>query len=170
MATTRTSNSRTVGWLFVASGVLYLLALLLGAVGHVGKLGTWLEFFAYALLAVAFVILFLWRSLDILLRVALIVAAVGWALVALNELPGVNIIPFLGEILALAGTLVSGIVIFVRHIFTRRAAAAFLVLAIIAALDLLILLTGVLGVLATILSILFGVILVVVGVLIARKY
>ncbi len=170
MATTRTSNSRTVGWLFVASGVLYLLALLLGAIGHVGKFGVWLDFFAYALLAVAFVILFLWRSLDILLRVALIVAAVGWALVAIDELPGVNFAPFLGLILALVGTLVSGIVIFIRHIFTRRAAAAFLVLAIIAALDLLIILTGVLGVLGTILSILFGIVLVVVGVLIARKY
>ena len=170
MATTRTSNSRTVGWLFVVAGVLYLLDLLLSHVGGTGGIGKYLLFFAYALLAVGFVLLFLWRSVDLLLRIAFIVAAVGWAILALNALGVLGGLGTLGAILVLVGVLVAGIVIFMRGIFTRRAGLAFLVFAIITALLMLTLLTGVLAPLLLILSILFGAALVVTGVLIARRY
>jgi hypothetical protein len=172
MATSRTSNSGTVGWLFVVAGVLYLLDLLLSHVGHTGKLDTWLLFFAYVVLAVGFVILFLWRSVDILLRVAFIVAAVGWALLAIATVASVgNGLVVIAEILALVGTLVAGILVFARGIFTRRGALAFLIFAILAALLLLIALTNALtGIIVVILSILFGVALVITGVLVARRY
>jgi hypothetical protein len=171
MATTRTSNSRTVGWLFVVAGVLYLLELLLSHVGHSGKLDSWLLFFAYAVLAVGFVLLFLWRSVDILLRVAFIVAAVGWAILAIAAVASVGGgLVVIGEILALIGTLVAGITVFMRGIFTRRGALAFLIFAILAALLLLLALTGFLASIAFVLAILFGVALVITGVLVARRY
>jgi hypothetical protein len=170
MATTRTSNSGTVGWLFVVAGVLYLLDLLLAHVGHTGKIDNWIGFFAFALLAVGFVILFLWRSIDLLLRIAFIVAAVGWAILALNSISVLNFLGTLGEILVLVGVLVAGIVIFARGIFTRRAGLAFLIFAILTALLMLTLLTGFLAAIALVLSILFGVALVVTGVLVARRY
>ena len=157
--------------MLIVAGVLYLLELLLSHVG-VTTLDTILIFLSYLALAVAFVILFLWRSIGILLRVAFIVGAVGWALLALATIAAVGGgLVVIADILALAGTLVAGIIVFARHAFSRRADVAFLVLAIIAAILLFFPLFSIAlsATFALILSILFGAMLVVAGLFISWR-
>ncbi len=171
MATSRTSGgSSLVGWFFLASGIVYLLGLLFNDIVHSLTGGFW-NFIAFALLAVGFFLLFLWRT-SMLLRVAFIVAAVGWALLAIGSVASLGAVATLAVLLALIGTLVAGILVFVRHLFWRNADIAFLVMAIIAALWLLGFIgwIGVLGgTLGLILAIIFGIMLVVAGLFINRR-
>jgi hypothetical protein len=172
MATTRTSaGSSLVGWFFLAAGVIYLLGLLFNNIVHV-LTGSWWDFFAFALLAIGFFLLFLWRT-GTLLRVAFIVAAVGWALLAIGEVAALGTaVGTIATLLALIGTLVAGILVFVRHLFTRNADIAFLLLAIFAALSLLGVIPGVTflaGTIGLIFAIIFGILLVVAGLFIQRR-
>ena len=171
MATTRTSGGRSlVGWFFLAAGIVYLLGILFAHVATSLSSGWW-NFFAFALIAIGMFLLFLWRS-DLLLRIAFIVAAVGWALLAIGSVASLSGLTTLAIILALIGTLVAGILVFIRHLFTRNADLAFLLMAIFAALVLLAVgawvafLGGTLGV---IISIIFGILLIVSGLFIQRR-
>jgi hypothetical protein len=170
MASSRATSRRSpVGWFFLAAGVLYLLNILLAHVAP--KLSsTWWDFFAYALLAVAFVLVFLWK-VSTILRVAFIVAAVGWALLAIGLVASLgSTVAEIGVILALVGTLVAGILVIIRHTFSRLADLVFLITAILAALLLgREWLTFVSGAFATVVAILFGAGLVISGFLIARR-
>jgi hypothetical protein len=171
MANTRTARSFPLAaWLLVLGGVLYLLIELLSHIGA-GSIDNVLAFIAYLALTVAFVVLFLWRSIDLLLRIAFIVAAVGFALLALATIATLGAVPVkIADVLILVGVLVAGIIVFVRHIFTRGAGLAFLILGIVTALLFLsALVTFITGTLLVILAILFGVMLIVTGVLIARR-
>ena len=169
MATTRTSGgSSLVGWFFLASGIVYLLGLLFNNVLHV-LVGGWWDFFAFALLAVGLFLLFLWRT-DLLLRIAFIVAAVGWALLAIGSVAALGGLVTLAIILALIGTLVAGILVFMRHLFTRNADLVFLLMAIFAALVLLAAWAAFLGgTLGVIIAVIFGILLVASGVFIQRR-
>ena len=169
MATTRTSGgSSLVGWFFLASGIVYLLGLLFNNVVHV-LVGPWWDFFAFALLAIGLFLLFLWRT-DLLLRIAFIVAAVGWALLAIGSVAALGGLVTLAIILALIGTLVAGILVFLRHLFTRNADIVFLLMAIFAALVLLAAWVSFLGgTLGVIIAVIFGILLVVSGVFIQRR-
>jgi hypothetical protein len=170
MASTRTARTFSLAsWLFVAAGILILLELLLSHVAP-GGLDVWLLFLGYAALAVAFVVLFLRRSADLIARIAFIVAAVGWAILAIATVAGVGGLLTFGIILALIGTVVAGIMVFVRSLFWRGASVAFLVAAIVAGLLLLSELVAFLpaGV-GVILDVIFGIMLVVTGVLTGRR-
>jgi hypothetical protein len=168
MATSSRSSRSPVGWFFLAAGVLYLLNILLAHVAP--KLSsTWWDFFAYALIAVAFVLLFLWR-VSTLLRVAFIVAAVGWALLAIGIVASLGGVATIAVILALVGTLVAGILVIIGHTFSRLADLVFLITAILAAILLAhTWLTALSGGVETVVAILFGVGLVISGFLIARR-
>lgn len=169
MATTRTSGgSSLVGWFFLASGVVYLLGLLFNDVIK-ALTGSWWFFIAYALLAVGFFLLFLWRT-SIILRVAFIVAAIGWLLLAIGEVAALDTLSTVAVVLALIGTLIAGILVFMRHLFTRNADTVFLLMAIFAALLLLATWATFLGgTLGVIISIIFGILLVVSGLFIQRR-
>jgi hypothetical protein len=172
MATTRNSaGSSLVGWFILASGVVYLLGLLFNDLIHVLTGGGW-DFVAFALLAVGFFLLFLWRT-STLLRVAFIVAAVGWALLAIGSLTSLGTtVGTIATLLALIGTLVAGILVFVRHLFTRNADIVFLLLAIFAALLLLGVIPGITflaGAIGLVFAIIFGVLLVAAGLFIQRR-
>ena len=171
MANTRTARRFPLAaWLFVLAGVLILLELLLSHVGA-ASIDSVILFIAYVALTVAFVVMFLWRSVDILLRVAFIVAAVGFALIALSILaPLGTVVTKVADVLVLAGFLVAGIMVFVRHVFGRLGNIVFLILGIVVALIFLSALTGFIGgVLLLILDILFGAGLIAVGLLITRR-
>jgi hypothetical protein len=173
MANTRSARSFPLAaWLLVLAGVLLLLELLLSKVAP-SALDTWLVIIAYLALTIAFVVLFLWRSVDILLRAAFIVAAVGWAILTLGTIPGVVLgsgVIVIGDILVLVGVLVAGIIVFVRHVFTRAAGVAFLILGIVVALLFLShLTTFITGTLLVILAVLFGIMLIVTGYLVSRR-
>ncbi|MDQ1552303.1 MAG: hypothetical protein QOD50_1725 [Actinomycetota bacterium] len=169
MATTRTSGgSSLVGWFFLASGIVYLLGLLFNNVVK-ALTGGWWDFFAFALLAVGLFLLFLWRT-DLLLRIAFIVGAVGWALLAVGSVAALGGVSTIAILLALIGTLVAGILVFIRHLFTRNADLVFLLMAIFAALLLLAAWVAFLGgTLGVIIAVIFGILLVVSGVFIQRR-
>ena len=169
MATSRTSGgSSLVGWFFLASGIVFLLGILFNDIVK-ALTGGWWDFFAFALLAVGLFLLFLWRT-DLLLRIAFIVAAVGWALLAIGSLTSLGGIATLAVILALVGTLVAGILVILRHLFTRNADLAFLLMAIFAALLLLATWATFLGgTLGIIIAVIFGILLIVSGVFIQRR-
>jgi hypothetical protein len=170
MATTRTTGGRSlVGWFVLAAGVVYLLGILFS---HIATASGWWNFFAFALLAVGLFLLFLWRT-GTLLRVAFIVGAVGWALLAINSVAGLGTaVATIATLLALIGTLVAGILVFVGHTFTRNADLTFLLMAIFAALVLLALWVSVFAIgttLGLIIAIIFGILLIVSGLFIQRR-
>jgi len=170
MATTRTTGGRSlVGWFFLASGVVYLLGILFAHIAPALASGWW-NFFAFALLAVGLFLLFLWRTSTIL-RVAFIVGAVGWLLLAIGSVAALGTaVATIATLLALIGTLVAGILVFMRHLFTRNADLSFLLMAIFAALLLLALwVTFLGGTLGTIIAIVFGLLLIISGLMIQRR-
>jgi hypothetical protein len=172
MATKRTSaGSSLVGWFLLASGIVYLLGILFTNVVH-ALVGGWWNFFAFLLLAIGLFLLFLWRT-STLLRVAFIVAAAGWALLAINSVASLGTpVLTIAVLLALIGTLAAGILAFMRHLFTRNADLAFLLMAIFAALVLLALagwVTFLGGTLGVIIAIIFGILLIVSGLFIQRR-
>lgn len=171
MANTRSARSFPLAaWLFVLGGVLLLLELLLAKVAP-SALDEWLVFFGYLAVAVAFLMLFLWRSVELLLKVAFIVAAVGFALLALSTVASVGSgLVTIAEILVLVGALVAGILVFIRHVFTRGADIAFLILGIVIALIYLsALINFITGTLLVVLVVLFGILLIATGLLISRR-
>jgi hypothetical protein len=170
MATSRTApNPPLVAWLFMIAGALLLIEFVVRA--FVPSASALFTFLAFAGLTIAFLFLFLGRARDTLLRVAFLVATVGWALITLAEiLPGFGTVGSVASLLALAGTLGSGILVFLRHRFSRNADTVFLVTSIVAALLLLNGIRGILpGALNTILTVLFAAGLVFTGVLMRRR-
>jgi hypothetical protein len=170
MATSRTAPNRPlVAWLFIIAGALLLIEFVVTLVFL--SASPLLTFIAFAALTIAFLFLFLGRAGDTLLRVAFLVAAVGWALLTLAQIiPGFGTVGSVASLLALVGTLGSGILVFLRHHFTRNADTVFLVTSIVAALLLLNGIRGILpGALNTILTVLFAAGLVFTGVLVRRR-
>ena len=155
--------------MFIAAGVLLLLVVLFSYIAK-PMTSSWLDFLAYVALTIGFVALFLWRT-SLLARIAFIVAAVGWALLALASIPiGLGAVDKVGVILALVGTLVSGILVFARNLFNRQSSTVFLIAAIAGAIWLLNLLVGFLpAILVLIIFIVFAALLVVTGALYVRR-
>jgi hypothetical protein len=169
MATSRTIAARSaVGFFFLVAGVLYLLGILFSYVAP-SLSSQWWNFFAFALIAVAFLLMFLWR-VSSLLRVAFIVAAVGWAILAIGTIASLGAVLTVAIVLALIGTLLSGILVVARHALGRRADPVFLVFAVLATLLLLSTwVTWLGGIVETVVSVLFGVFLVAAGLAVQRR-
>jgi hypothetical protein len=174
MATSATAQNRPlIAWLFIIAGALLLvetLILLFGSPAP-GSFGTVLIFVVRAALAVAYVLLALTRTKDGLLRVAFVVAAIGWVLLALiSFIPGLGTVGSIASVLALIGMLGSGILVFLRHFFTRNGDIVYLIMTIVGAL---ILLSGVrpflFGYAATVFNIVFAALLVITGVVLQRR-
>ena len=165
------SNSRraAAGIAFVVAGALILLHHLLG-LANITATGGWLLFLAYLAIAVGFVLLAVGSVANVVARIALIVGAVGWALLALDFLVGLPAgVGTIAAIAAAAGGVVGAIVLYTGKEITNRSAVAFIVTTIVAAV---ILLAGIaampLGAFGTLLWIVFGVGLVLTGVLFYR--
>ncbi|HEY4268569.1 MAG TPA: hypothetical protein VGM94_10305 [Galbitalea sp.] len=170
MATTRTSSRPIVGILFIIAGALVLLGLLLHYAAPTAA-PTWLSLLVYLALGVAFLLMALSKSMNVLERVAYIVGAVGWLLLALNGLVALSTLVTVAMILALVGSLAAGILVWMHSTFTRQTNLWFLIAMIITAVYVLNLLvpfaTGALG---TVLVLLFGAALVVAGFFVLRRH
>jgi hypothetical protein len=165
------SNSRraAAGIAFVVAGALILLHHLLNLANVTATAG-WLLFLAYLAIAIGFILLAIGSVANVVARIALIVGAVGWALLALGYLvalpAGVGTIAALA---AAAGGVVGAIVLYTGKEITNRSAVAFIVTTIVAAVILLAGIAGIaLGVFGTLLWIVFGIGLVITGVLFYR--
>jgi hypothetical protein len=166
------SNSRraAAGIAFVVAGALILLWQVL-ALAAVGALGYWPTVLAYLAIAVGLVILAIGSVANLVARIALIVGAVGWFLLALQPLvPAISGgVHTFAALAAAVGGVVGAIVLYTGKEITNRSAIAFIVTTIVAAIILLAGVAGVaLGTLGSILWIVFGLGLVITGVLFYR--
>jgi hypothetical protein len=171
MATVSVSRRAASGIALIIAGALVVLAALLPLLG---VSVSWLGAIAYVAIAVALGILGLGAVNNTVAKVALIAAAVGWLLLALNglgiALPAVLVT--IAAVVAGVGGLIAAIVLYVGKEITNMAAVAFIIAMV---LGLLVLLASPLGVftleanLALILAVLFGVALIIAGVLFRRS-
>ncbi len=143
MAASRTiSRLPAINWLLIAGGVFLLLDVLFGYV--LPPAAKWLAFLADAVLAIALLFLFFRGGRDLLLRLAYLVAAVGFAILAIGDLADLGtVVGRLGWILAGVGFLVAGILGFVRKVFSKSGDITFLVAAILFAIQALTVVAGV---------------------------
>ncbi len=162
------SNSRraAAGIALIVAGALFVLAVILPLAGQSFP---WVTVLATLALAIAFAILAIGAVNSTLTRVALIIAAVGWAILALAGL-GVIALPAgvatFAAILAAAGGIVGAILLYTGREIANRSAIVFIIANVLGALYLL----GVsgllsLGTFSTIITVLFGAALILAGVL-----
>jgi len=162
------SNSRraAAGIALIVAGALFVLAVILPLAGQSFP---WVIVLAQVALVIAFVILAIGAVNSTLTRVALIVAAVGWAILALAGL-GIVALPAgvatFAAILAAVGGIVGAVLLYRGREVANQSAIVFVVANVLGALYLL----GALGLLSlgtfgAILTVLFGVALILAGVL-----
>ena len=169
MAKVSVSRRSASGIALIIAGALVVLAAILPLLSVSVP---WLMVLAYAAIAVALGILGFGAVNNTVAKVALIASAVGWALLALVGL-GIalpSVIVTIAAVVAGVGMLVGAIVLYVGKEITNMSALAFIVAG---ALGLIYLLATVLGAfslasLAVVVVILFGVALIVTGVLFRR--
>jgi hypothetical protein len=163
MAVVSVSRRSASGIALIVAGALFVLAFLLPMVG---VSFSWLLVIAYAAMAVALGILGFGAVNNTIAKVALIAAAIGWAILALSAvglvLPGVLIT--IAALVAGIGGFIGAIVILVGKEIANTPALVFV---IAMALGLLLLLptvgVAVLGPFATWLGLLFGIALIIAG-------
>ena len=171
MTTTSTAARRpVVGLLFALAGVLWLIALFAPHLIVAGGIN-WLSVIAAAALTIAFLFLFLGKSAKLLTRIAFLVATVGWLILTLNALNLLSTLDKVGIIVALIGTLASGIFAAVQHLFSRIADVVFLVATILIAIELLeeVVKPFLTGTLATVVDYAEAILLALAGILIALR-
>jgi hypothetical protein len=168
MAAISRSRRSLSGIVLLIAGALFVLAIVVPLLGF-GL--PWLYVLAFIAMTVGFVILALGAVNNTVAKIALWAGAVGWALLALFSLgiPIPGVLLTIGAILAALGGLVGAIVLYVGKEITNNAALAFVVAAILGVLYLLQVLGAFsLGALGTVIVVLFGVALIVTGVLFRR--
>jgi hypothetical protein len=165
MAALSRSRRSAAGIAFIVGGALILLNLLLGF-AQVGGFGSWLVVLADLALGVGFLVLAIGSIANVIARIALIVAAVGWLLLALAA-AGVGLpapLPLLAAIAAALGGVIGSIVLYTGKEITDRSAIAFIVTTIAAAIYLLVPAESI-APLAVLLVLIVGVGFVITGVL-----
>ncbi|HEX4059320.1 MAG TPA: hypothetical protein VHX87_13510 [Galbitalea sp.] len=168
MATISAPNRSIIGWLFIAGGALQILAALvsLANAGNVGAI------YAISNIAIgmAFVLMTVWLAFALISRVAYLIAAIGWLLLALTSLINLGIVGTLAVFIAIIGSVFAGVIVFTGHVFARQTDILFLVAMIVGAINLLLSQNGnVPGVLETVIVIAFGALLLVSGIWMLRR-
>jgi hypothetical protein len=164
MATLTAPNRTIVAVLFLVGGALQVLGAILG----LANVGNSAAFYLLSNLAlgIAFVLMFAWFATTTITRVAYLIAAIGWLLLAIAGLLNQGGIGTLGVFVAVVGSLFAGVIVFTGHVFGRQPDILFLAAMIAGALNLLLSQNGnVPGLLEAIIVVVFGALLVVSAVL-----
>jgi hypothetical protein len=168
MATLTAPNRTIVAVLFLIGGALQVLGAVLG-LANAGNSGAF-YLLSNLVLGAGFVLMFAWFATTTIARVAYLIAAVGWLLLALGGLVNVAFIGTLGVFVAVVGSLFAGVIVFTGRVFGREADILFLAAMIAGALNLLVSQnSNVPGVLKAIIVVVFGALLVVWAVLLLRN-
>jgi len=170
MTTTTPAKRPVVGVLIALAGLFAALAIVLPYVApFLG--GVWLVVSADAALTLAFLFLFIGRTSTILLRAFFAVATIGWAILTVGRLIDLGTLLTVGILLAIAGSLISGLLAFGRRIFTRAANIFFVLAMLVMTVVLLDKLIGpfILGTLAVVVSAIYALILLIAGITIAIR-
>jgi hypothetical protein len=169
MTTTAPERRPIVGLLIALAGLLAGISLIVVLVASATP-GAWIVVITDAALFVAFLFLFIGRSTGMIARVFFLIAAIGWLLLAIGGAVTLGVLLTVGVILALAGTLIGGILAFTGKIFGRTANIVFLLAAIVVAIVLFNQLVPFLGgTIAIIVVALYALLLLVSGILIAAR-
>jgi hypothetical protein len=169
MAAVSNSRRSLAGIILAIAGALLLINAVLGFAA-VTALGVWPTTLAYLAIGVAFLILAISSFRNTLARIALVVAAVGFLLLALGAVVALpSPIGMIAWIAAAVGTLVAAIVLYVGKEITNLSAIAFIATAVIFALLVFAPLLGLaLGTFGSVLALLFAIGVLVTGILFAR--
>lgn len=169
MAAVTRSRRSIAGIILAIAGALLLIDVILGF-AQVDALGHWLGTVAYLAIGVAFLILALASFRNTLARILLIVAAVGFLLLALGAVVALpSPIGTIAAIAAALGTLVAAIVLYIGKEITNISAIAFIVTGVVFAIIVLAPLANLaLGTFGTVLVLLFALGVLVTGILFAR--
>ncbi|HEX4444758.1 MAG TPA: hypothetical protein VHZ81_14410, partial [Galbitalea sp.] len=169
MTTTTPARRPVVGLLLAVAGVAALLAILFVFIApSLG--GAWLGIIADAALFLAFLFMAIGRGAGVFIRVLYAIGAVGWAILLIDSFVSLGTVYTIGVVLAIVGTLLSGIVGIIRHVYSRSADLVYLLAAIVVSIILFNQLHGFLtGTLAIIVSVLYGLLLLVAGIFIALR-
>lgn len=169
MAAVSTSRRSIAGIILAIAGALLLLNVILGF-ASVTALGHWLGTLANLAIGVAFLILAISSFRNTLARIALVVAAVGFLLLALGAVVALpSPVGTIAAVAAAVGTLVAAIVLYIGKEITNLSALVFIVTAIILAIIVLAPLVNLaLGAFGTVLALLFAIGVLVTGLLFAR--
>jgi hypothetical protein len=169
MAAVSNSRRSLAGIILAIAGALLLLGVLLGF-ASVTALGSWPTTLAYLAIGIAFLILAISSFRNTLARIALVVAAVGFLLLALGAVVALpSPIGTIALIAAAVGLLVAAIVLYVGKEITNLSAIAFIATAVIFALIVFAPLLGLaLGTFGTVLALLFAIGVLITGILFAR--
>ena len=170
MTTTTSARRPVVGLLIALAGLLAALIVLFGYVAPT-LVGSWLGISLHAALTIAFLFLFLGRSAPLTLRVFFAIATVGWAILTVAGLVNVGVLLTVGIWLALVGSLISGVLVLSRVLFSSIASVVFLLATIAIAVVLLDEVIGpfLLGTLGNLVAALYALLLLAAGILIAVR-
>jgi hypothetical protein len=157
-----------IAYLTIIAGAVIALAALLGLLS-VGSL-SWLYPIGEIVLGASFIVIAATVSLTLLARIAFWVGGIAWVVLGLIAfVPGLGFLGIVATVLALVGSLLAGILVFLRSTFARRGNVIYLIAMILAALILLLVLLSSGLAFAAILTLLFGAALIVAGVFILRN-
>jgi hypothetical protein len=136
MATLTAPNRTIVAVLFLVAGALQILGAVLGLVGLGNSGGFYL--LSNLALGVGFALMFAWFASATMARVAYLIAAIGWLLLALTGLLNLGVFGTLAVFVAVVGSVFAGVIVFTGRVFGREADILFLAAMIVGALNLLI--------------------------------
>ena len=171
MAAVSLSRRATAGIVFIIAGALLLLAVILPLL-NIADASKWLYLLAYLGIAIALAIMGFGGVNGTVAKIALIAAAVGWLILALALLvPGIpSILVTIAAIVAAIAGVIGAIVLYTGKEIRNNPAIAFIVTMVLALLFLLPSFGVTLGsTLVLIIAILFGLGLVITGVLWRQK-
>jgi hypothetical protein len=162
------SRRSASGIALIVAGALLVLAVLLPLLGVTAA---WFTVLAYVAIAIALGILGIGAVNNLVAKISLIAAAVGWLLLGLHGL-GLALTPELINVAALVagiGGVIGAVVIYVGKEISNTPALVFLVAAILGLIYLLVAfgLIAIAGI-APVIGVLFGVALILAGVLFRR--
>lgn len=139
MAITR-RNLTIVGWLLIAGGALQILGAIFAWVG--GGDASAIFMLSNAAIGVVFILLAMWSASTDLARVAYIIGAIGWLLLAVTSVVNLGAFGTIATFIAIVGSVFGGVVAYLGRVFTPQAIGIFFAAMIVGAVVLAMVLAG----------------------------
>jgi hypothetical protein len=168
VATVTATNRTIVAVLFLVGGALQVLGAVVGLANAGNSGGFYL--LSNLALGIGFAVMIAWFASTLAARVAYLVAALGWLLLALTSLLNLGILGPVGVFVAIVGSVAAGVLVIMTRPFPGQANILFLVAFVVGALNLLLSQTGnVPGPVVAIVVVIFGALLVVASLVMLGK-
>jgi hypothetical protein len=168
MATVSAPNRTIVGVVFLVGGALQIFGALVGLANSGNSGGFYL--LSNLAIGVGFVLMFAWFASTTVARVAYLVAALGWLLLALTSLIDLGIVGQVSVFIAVVGSVFAGLIVITARPFAGQSDILFFVAMIVGAVNLLFSQNAnVPSLVRAVVVVVFGALLVAAGILILGK-